>query len=98
MSLALPSSPHWAPATTTDFIRALSLYRTGILVYFEILSGPASSLSATTLPRRDHHYAKTALESTKKRQVLIVSSPRLQRKRGHFRSWVGAHALAPPAK
>ena len=36
---------------------------------------PVSALSSATLPRRNHHFAFTALESIKKRQVLIVSSP-----------------------
>ena len=41
---------------------------------------PVSFLSSATLPHRNHHFAKTALESTKKRQILIVNSPRSQRK------------------
>jgi hypothetical protein len=44
------------------------------------------ALSSTTLQRLNVHFAFTALENTKKRQVLIVSSPRPQRKRAAIRS------------
>src|SRR5260370_41301631 len=47
---------------------------------------PVASLSPTTLQLLRVHITLTALESTKKRQVLIVSSPRAQRKRAVIRS------------
>src|SRR5437588_9168101 len=43
------------------------------------------SFSSTTLQRLNVHVAFTALEKTKKRQVLIVNSPRPQRKQAPFR-------------
>src|SRR4029077_5872427 len=39
-----------------------------------------SDLSPSTLPHIFHYFAKTSLESTKKRQAFIVSSHRPQRK------------------
>src|SRR6266851_5666007 len=47
---------------------------------------PVASLSPTTLQLLRVHITLTSLESTKKRQVLIVSSPRVQRKRAVIRS------------
>jgi hypothetical protein len=44
------------------------------------------ALSSTTLQRLNVQFAFTALENTKKRQVLIVSSPCPQRKRAAIRS------------
>src|SRR6266850_222746 len=60
-------------ATSADFIA-------DFLLKVGQASLPVSSLSSATLPRRNHHFAFTALGNTKKRQVLIVSSPRPQRK------------------
>src|ERR1700722_1239938 len=45
-----------------------------------------SSTTQTTLQRLNDHFTFTALESTKKRQVVIVSSPRSQRKQPILRS------------
>jgi hypothetical protein len=60
------------------------------------------ALSSTTPQRLNHYFVFTALESTEKRQILIVSSARFQRKQAVVRlsepygscgdGWIGLRA------